>query len=92
MAAKAYLLLKTAPGLTKAIHGALRIRPAVTSVELITGPYDLIACMEAADTSEILKTIMNDIRPAAGVRDTMTCLVVPAEDMEQREDRWQKVE
>lgn len=79
MAAKAYVLIRTAPGLTKSIHGALRISSAVQSVEMITGPYDLIVVMEAADTNDLLGMIMNDIRPAAGVRDTMTCLVVPGE-------------
>jgi DNA-binding Lrp family transcriptional regulator len=81
MAAKAYVLLRTAPGLTKAIYGALRVSPAVQSVELITGPYDLIVAIEAASTNEILTTIMKDIRPAAGVRDTVTCLVVPGENL-----------
>jgi hypothetical protein len=79
MAARAYVLLRTAPGLTKAIHASLRASSAVRSVEMITGPYDVIVSIEAANTNEILKTIMNDIRPAAGVRDTLTCLVVPAE-------------
>jgi DNA-binding Lrp family transcriptional regulator len=82
MAAKAYVLLRTAPGLTKAIYSALRVSPAVLSVELITGPYDLIVAIEAANTSEILTIIMKDIRPAAGVRDTVTCLVVPGENLE----------
>jgi DNA-binding Lrp family transcriptional regulator len=80
MAAKAYILIRTAPGLTKSIHSALRISSAVQSVEMITGPYDLIAVMEAADTNKLLGMIMNDIRPAAGVRDTLTCLVVPGEE------------
>ena len=82
MAAKAYVLLRTAPGLTKAIYSALRVSPAVLSVELITGPYDLIVAIEAANTSEILTIIMKDIRPAAGVRDTVTCLVVPGENLD----------
>jgi DNA-binding Lrp family transcriptional regulator len=82
MAAKAYLLLRTAPGLTKAIFVSLRSSPGVRSVEMITGPYDLIVSIEGANTNEILKTIMNDIRPAAGVRDTLTCLVLPAEGTE----------
>jgi len=46
---------------------------------MITGPYDLIVSIEGANTNDILKTIMNDIRPSAGVRDTLTCLVLPAE-------------
>jgi DNA-binding Lrp family transcriptional regulator len=80
MTAKAYILIRTAPGLTKAVYSALRISATVESVEMITGPYDLIVAMEAASTNEILSAIMNDIRPAAGVRDTMTCLVVPGEE------------
>lgn len=54
----------------------------VESVEMITGPYDLIVSMEAADTGKLLATVMRDIRPAAGIRDTMTCLVVPDEEQE----------
>ena len=80
MAARAYVLIRTAPGLTKSIYSSLRISPVVQSVEMITGPYDLIVAVEAASTNEILTTIMNDIRPAAGVRDTMTCIVVPGEE------------
>jgi hypothetical protein len=82
MAAKAYVLLRTAPGLTKAIFSALRISPAVQSVEMITGPYDLIVALQADSTNEILTTVMSDIRPAAGIRDSVTCLVVPGEDID----------
>lgn len=82
MAAKAYVLLRTAPGLTKAIYSSFKISPLVRSVEMITGPYDLIVAIEAASTNEILTTVMKEIRPAAGVRDTVTCLVVPSEDLE----------
>jgi DNA-binding Lrp family transcriptional regulator len=82
MAAKAYILIRTAPGLTKAIASALRISPVVQSVEMITGKYDLIATIEAATTEEILTAVMAHIRPAAGVRDTVTYLVVPGEAIE----------
>jgi DNA-binding Lrp family transcriptional regulator len=82
MAAKAYVLLRAAPGLTKAIMSSLRISPAVRSVEMITGPYDLIVAIEAATTNEILTTVMREIRPAAGIRDTVTCLVVPGENLD----------
>ncbi len=82
MGAKAYVLIRTAPGLTKAIYGALRISPMVRSVEVITGPYDLIVSLEAENTKQILAAILQDIRPAAGVRDTVTCLVVPTEELE----------
>ncbi len=77
--ARAYVLLRTAPGLTKAIYSALRISPGVQSVEMITGPYDLIITLEGNSTDELLTTVMSEIRPAAGVRDTLTCLVVPGQ-------------
>lgn len=80
MVTKAYILIRTAPGLTKAIYNTLQASPPVQSVEMITGPYDLIVSIEGASTKEILTTVMRDIRPAAGVRDTLTCLVVPKED------------
>ncbi len=82
MAAKAYILIRTAPGLTKAIASALRTSPVVRSVEMITGKYDLIVCIEAADTNQILTTVMTHIRPASGVRDTVTYLVVPGEALD----------
>lgn len=81
MAAKAYVLIRTAPGLTKAIYSALRASRVVQSVELITGPYDLIAAIEGDTTEQILQAIMQDIRPAAGVRDTVTCLVIPGDHL-----------
>ena len=68
--------------MTKAIFSSLKISPMVQSVEMITGPYDLIVAIETATTNEILTTVMKEIRPAAGVRDTVTCLVVPGEDLE----------
>ncbi|MGQ9599609.1 MAG: Lrp/AsnC ligand binding domain-containing protein [Anaerolineae bacterium] len=81
MTAKAYVLIRTAPGLTKAIYQTLKGRPMICSVELITGPYDLVVALEGASTAEIMTIIMRDIRPAAGVRDTLTCLVVPEESL-----------
>jgi DNA-binding Lrp family transcriptional regulator len=80
--AKAYVLIRTAPGLTRAIYDTLKASPRVHSVELITGPYDLIVAIEAPNTTELLTMIMRDIRPAAGIRDTITCLVVPGEKLE----------
>jgi uncharacterized protein with GYD domain len=49
---------------------------------MITGNYDLIVVIEADTTDEILATVMKHIRPAAGVRDTVTHLVVPGDDLE----------
>jgi hypothetical protein len=54
----------------------------VQSVETITGEYDLIVAIEADSTNELLAAVIKHIRPAAGVRDTVTYLVVPGEDLD----------
>ena len=77
MAAKAYVLLRTSPGLTEAVARSLRASRVVQSVEMVTGPYDLIAVLEGDTANQIMAAVMRDIRPAAGIRETMTCLVVP---------------
>jgi DNA-binding Lrp family transcriptional regulator len=77
MAARAYVLLRTSPGLTQAVARSLRAHRTVRSVEMITGPYDLIALIEGETANHILTAVMQDIRPAAGIRETLTCLVVP---------------
>ncbi|MGD8623196.1 MAG: Lrp/AsnC ligand binding domain-containing protein [Anaerolineae bacterium] len=82
MTARAYILMKTSPGFTKAIYSSLRINPTVQTVETITGPYDLIVTLEGESTNEILAAVMREIRPAEGVRDTVTCLVVPGEELD----------
>jgi DNA-binding Lrp family transcriptional regulator len=79
MAARAYVLLRTAPGMTQGIYAALKASPNVESVDMITGPYDLIVTLEGASTKEVLIGIMSEIRPAAGVWETMTCMVIPPE-------------
>jgi hypothetical protein len=81
MAARAYVLIRTAPGLTKTIYSGLKVNPLAQSVEMITGPYDLIVAMEAESTNDLLLAVMRDIRPSDGVQDTMTCLVVPGEQL-----------
>ena len=73
---KAYILLKTTPGKDRSIVQALRGRKTINSVDLVTGPYDVIATVQAPGSDAILDTIMNDIRYVEGVIDTVTCFVV----------------
>ncbi len=80
MPARAYVLIRTQPGLTDAIYQSLLKSSLVRSLEMITGPYDLVAVIEAATTNDILVAVRRDIRPAAGVWDTVTCLVIPTEE------------
>jgi DNA-binding Lrp family transcriptional regulator len=51
----------------------------VKQVDIITGPYDLIALVEGNSTYEVLEIIMVRLRQIDGVQDTITCFRVPPE-------------
>lgn len=47
---KAYILIETAVSRNREIIAALKKLQGINSVELVTGPYDIIAVVEAAIT------------------------------------------
>lgn len=54
-------------------HHALS-RPGVESVELVLGPYDAVARIQA-DTFAGLSAIARQIRTCPGIRESLTCPV-----------------
>jgi DNA-binding Lrp family transcriptional regulator len=50
--------------------------PGVKSAHLITGPYDIIALIEAKDPGAIGRLVMSKIQAVTGVGKTITCVVV----------------
>ncbi len=49
----------------------------VNDAEYIAGPYDFYLVVEVADQEE-LSAIVSTLRAIKGVKETMTCLVLPA--------------
>lgn len=78
MATKAYVLMETVVGKTKDIVDALQKLEPIRSVDAVTGPYDVIAVMEAADLNAIGELVTGKIHTVQGVLRTVTCLVTPA--------------
>ena len=76
MAAKAFVLIETAVGKNKEVVTALRGQRGVTSVDTVTGPYDVIAVIEGKTLNEIGDIVTGKIHPIAGISRTVTCLVV----------------
>ena len=74
--AAAYVLIEAAP--KKALQACTRIAkiPGVKSAHLVTGPYDIIAFVEARDPEGIGRLVMSKIQAAPGVGKTITCVVV----------------
>lgn len=74
--AAAYVLIEAAP--KKALQACTKIAKilGVKSAHLVTGPYDIIAYVEAKDPGAIGKLVMSKIQAVTGVGKTITCIVV----------------
>ena len=78
MAAKAFVLIETVVGRTKEVATALKQLEGVKSVDPVTGPYDVIAIIEAETLNDIGDLVTGGIHPIAGISRTVTCLAIMA--------------
>ncbi len=76
MAAKAFILIETVVGRTKEVVTSIKQLEGVKSVDTVTGPYDIIAIIEAKDLNEIGDMVTGKIHPIAGISRTVTCLAI----------------
>jgi DNA-binding Lrp family transcriptional regulator len=80
MAARAYILIEAAVGKAKpvaeGISGTGFSNARIVSVDAVTGPYDVIALLEADDLDNLGTAITDGIQQVDGVQRTTTCLVV----------------
>ncbi len=76
MAAKAFVLIETAPGKTKEVVNILTKSQGVKSVDAVTGPYDIIAVIEGEDLNAVGGLVTNKVHPVPGVNRTITCLAL----------------
>ena len=76
MAAKAFVLIETVVGRTKEVVTFIKQLEGVKSVDTVTGPYDIIAIVEAKDLNEIGDLVTGKIHPVAGISRTVTCLAI----------------
>ena len=76
MAAKAFVLIETAVGRNKEVATALKQLAGVKSVDVVTGPYDIIAIIEGTSLNDIGDLVTGKIHPIAGISRTVTCLAL----------------
>ncbi len=76
MAATAFVLIETAVGRTKEVVNILSKMKGVKSVNTVTGPYDVIALIEAENLNDIGDLITGKIHDIEGISRTVTCLTV----------------
>ena len=76
--ASAYVLIKTRVGETTTVADALNRNEHIRQVDVIIGPYDLIARIEADDINAIGTVVMRFVHEVGGVESTITCPVISA--------------
>ncbi len=76
MTAKAFVLIETAVGKTRAVLAVLRKLKGVQSANAVTGPYDIIAVVEKETLSDVGALVTSEVHSLDGITRTVTCLVV----------------
>ena len=76
MVARAFVLIETAVGRSRDVASALKQIPGVTSVDAVTGPYDVIVEIEGESLTDIGDLVTSRIHPITGITRTVTCLAV----------------
>lgn len=76
MAAKAFVLMETVVGRNKEVATAIKQIEGVKSVDVVTGPYDIIAILEGATLNDIGDIVTNKFHPITGISRTVTCLAL----------------
>ena len=74
--AKAYVLIKTRVGETSVVRDDLARNPSIRTADVIIGPYDIVALVEAEDLNAIGTVVMRFVHELAGVENTVTCPVI----------------
>ena len=74
MAAKAYILIETQVGRSRDVLTALRLLDGVPTSDIITGDFDIIALVEAADMVAMADQVTGRIQSIPGVIRTITCV------------------
>ena len=76
MATKAYILIETAVGKSRSVATSLKALNGVDIVDSVTGPYDIIAVVNAPDLNAVGDLVTSKIHTISGVGRTVTCLSV----------------
>ena len=73
---QAYILIQTDVGRAATVAQAIAGLEGVALAEDVTGPYDVIARVEAQSVDELGKLVIAKIQDVEGITRTLTCTVV----------------
>ena len=73
---QAYILIQTEVGKSATVAQSIRDVAGVASAEDVTGPYDVIARVEADSVDDLGRLVIAKIQDVQGTTRTLTCTVV----------------
>jgi DNA-binding Lrp family transcriptional regulator len=73
---QAYVLIQTEVGRASAVAESIAKITGVTVAEDVTGPYDVIARVEARTVDDLGKLVIARIQDVPGITRTLTCTIV----------------
>ena len=76
MTAKAFVLIETSVGKSREVVTVLNKLKGVTSVDTVTGPYDIIVVLQCETLNNICDLVTCKIHPITGISRTVTCLAI----------------
>ena len=72
---QAYILIQTAVNAAQ-VAGEIRELDGVESADDVSGPYDVIARVSAADMDKLGQLVVSKIQSVEGITRTLTCPIV----------------
>lgn len=76
MGTTAFVLIEAASDkAVNALKAIIKI-PGVKMAHAVTGPYDIIAFVEASDVDALGRVVLSKIRTITGVTKTLTCVTI----------------
>ena len=74
MATTAYIMIETHIGMVKDVANSLRAVPGIGDVDVLIGPYDIIATITASDMNGVGNLLASKVHKIEGVNRTLTCM------------------
>ena len=71
---RAYILIEMLAGHSRDLVNTLKERQVAVEVDRVTGPYDVVAIIEATDLNKISEIVSTEIHSLTGVVRTNTCV------------------
>jgi len=73
---QAYILVQTEVGMADQVAEDVSAIEGVVRVDIVTGPYDVVALTEAASADHLRTLVVSRVQRVAGITRTLTCSIL----------------